>query len=620
MGSRKMRRDDARAGRPHRSMSGPQGSMIESLEGRTLLSVAASAQLALVSTTGTQANPVYNYDITVTDTGTTNVGTFWFGWVPGEDFLPTPPISISNPTGWSNTTTGSGNSTDGTAIEWVATSNAITAGHSLSGFAFSTTDSPTALAGNSPDFPSSPAMTAFVYSGGPFSDGGFQLVVAPAATQAASTTNLQTSDNSISAGDSVTFTVVVAPAGGQGVIATGSVSFSQDGNNLGSANLISDGTATFTTSSLPVGTDHITASYGGDSNYLASVSSPLTETVAPPLNAVATTVTLISSLPTAPLGGTVQLTATVTPAVTGAALTGNVSFAQDGTVVGNAPVQADGTAILTTSTLPLGADSIVATYSGDSSYLGSTSSALIQTITQPLTLVPTIVKSTLPSAVVAGDALKGSITLSITNQSGANIKGKGTIEIFASTTGVIDGSSVLLGQISKTLNVSTTKPAKASVSIKSAVLPTGTFTLFARVTDASSNVNDSAAGATITAAASFVALSEAVTKNSLPAAATNGAKARGAVTISITNGGNITTPGTTSVTLFATSSGTIDGSAIQLATFSKALHIRPGKPSRASLKLKELPVMTPGSYTLVVQVIDGNGQATEVTVGPIAIS
>src|SRR5206468_5637695 len=77
-------------------------SCIEALESRTLLSVglAATAQLKLLSTTGTTQSPVYHYDITVTDTGSTNVGTFWFGWIPGFNFLPATPSAASSPSGW----------------------------------------------------------------------------------------------------------------------------------------------------------------------------------------------------------------------------------------------------------------------------------------------------------------------------------------------------------------------------------------------------------------------------------------------------------------------------------------------------------------------------------------
>src|SRR6202000_333521 len=120
--------------------------------------------------------------ITVTNTGTTTIGTFWFGWEPGEDFLPSAPLSTSSPTGWNPTLTGAGNSFDGTAIEWVATSPGVflQPGQSSSAFGFTSHDSLAKLAGNSPTSPATPAMTSLVYIGAPELDPGFQLVVSEA--------------------------------------------------------------------------------------------------------------------------------------------------------------------------------------------------------------------------------------------------------------------------------------------------------------------------------------------------------------------------------------------------------------------------------------------------------
>ena len=42
----------------------------------------------------------YQYTITLDDTGSTPIGTFWFGWVPGEDFLDPAPSSMTAPAGW----------------------------------------------------------------------------------------------------------------------------------------------------------------------------------------------------------------------------------------------------------------------------------------------------------------------------------------------------------------------------------------------------------------------------------------------------------------------------------------------------------------------------------------
>ncbi len=88
------------------------------------------------------------------------------------------------------------------------------------------------------------------------------------------------SAGSVVSGQSVTFTATVtAPGGGT---PTGTVTFTDGGTVLGTASLDGSGAATLTTSSLAVGTQSITASYGGDT-YLASARSaqPAAVSVAP---------------------------------------------------------------------------------------------------------------------------------------------------------------------------------------------------------------------------------------------------------------------------------------------------------------------------------------------------
>ncbi len=43
----------------------------------------------------------FDYTIKLTNTGTNNLETFWFGWVPGQDFLPVSPTNIVSPANWS---------------------------------------------------------------------------------------------------------------------------------------------------------------------------------------------------------------------------------------------------------------------------------------------------------------------------------------------------------------------------------------------------------------------------------------------------------------------------------------------------------------------------------------
>ncbi len=114
----------------------------------------------------------YNYSITLTNSGASsvNLGTFWFAWVPGKDFLDTRPVSggFVTPQGWTANVTGGGAS-DGFAIQWVAGTNAaITPVNSLV-FGFESVDTPAQVAGFSNFFPTTRVTTAVVYQNGPFS-------------------------------------------------------------------------------------------------------------------------------------------------------------------------------------------------------------------------------------------------------------------------------------------------------------------------------------------------------------------------------------------------------------------------------------------------------------------
>ena len=56
----------------------------------------------------------------------------------------------------------------------------MTPGGSLSGFSFVSSTTPEQMMGDSPFFPGTPVLTSFVYSGAPFSDGGYKFVVTAA--------------------------------------------------------------------------------------------------------------------------------------------------------------------------------------------------------------------------------------------------------------------------------------------------------------------------------------------------------------------------------------------------------------------------------------------------------
>ena len=136
--------------------------------------------LATASLSFTQlGGGTYRYSIVLSDTGSTTAGTFWMAWVPGQDFLLSSPVTIADPAGWTHAITGGG-AGDGYAIKWTAGTAAadLAAGSSLAGFGFNSTDTPASVFGNATFHPTTPVLTSFVYSGAPFSDPGYQFVVA----------------------------------------------------------------------------------------------------------------------------------------------------------------------------------------------------------------------------------------------------------------------------------------------------------------------------------------------------------------------------------------------------------------------------------------------------------
>jgi streptogramin lyase len=90
---------------------------------------------------------------------------------------------------------------------------------------------------------------------------------------------LASSASSVASGKSITFTATLT---GSGAAPTGTVAFLNGTKQLGAGTLKSNGAATYATSGLAVGKHIITASYGGDGNYVSVVSAAITVTVTAP--------------------------------------------------------------------------------------------------------------------------------------------------------------------------------------------------------------------------------------------------------------------------------------------------------------------------------------------------
>ncbi|HVS44717.1 MAG TPA: Ig-like domain-containing protein, partial [Candidatus Dormibacteraeota bacterium] len=228
--------------------------------------------------------------------------------------------------------------------------------------------------------PGAHSLTA-VYSG----DGTYLASTSPAASETVldlTTTTLSSSaaQATTSFGQSVSITATVT-AQTLGGTPTGTVTFMDGATQLGTpVSLDVNGKAVYTSSALAVGAHSITAAYSGDAAFNTSTSSVLTETV----TQASTTTALQSSTAGSVFGQEVDLTATITPA-NGGSPSGTVTFMDGATALGSPVAISGGTAVLATTTLPVGAHSITADYNGDGSFLTSTSSTVSVTVTQATT-------------------------------------------------------------------------------------------------------------------------------------------------------------------------------------------------------------------------------------------
>jgi len=161
-----------------------------------------------------------------------------------------------------------------------------------------------------------------------------QVTVAKTST----TITLASSVNPSAPSQAITFSATVHAG------ATGLVSFLDGTTILGTGTINAAGVATFTTSTLTIGSHPITASYGGDSAYNAATSAVLTEVV----GKIPTVTTIAASAPAQLLHTGVTFTANVTAPSPNA--TGTVTFMEGTTILGTATLSANGGVIVTLTT------------------------------------------------------------------------------------------------------------------------------------------------------------------------------------------------------------------------------------------------------------------------------
>ena len=205
--------------------------------------------------------------------------------------------------------------------------------------------------------------------------------------QSVTSTALTSSARTTYPGQAVSFTATVntrtAP------VPVGTVSFVQ-GSTVVATVPLNDGTASYTTNSLPVGTTAITAVYNSTAGNLGSTSPSVTQSVI----AYPTATSITSNLNPSALGQLVTLSAAVVNA-TGPVTAGTVTFQFGKILLGTIPLNSSGTASVSLDSLPVGTARIQAIYNGSTNDSSSVSPVLKQTVSA----LPTVTVISLTSQV-----------------------------------------------------------------------------------------------------------------------------------------------------------------------------------------------------------------------------
>ena len=161
------------------------------------------------------------------------------------------------------------------------------------------------------------------------------VMVTPASTSAV----LSVAANPVPANQAVTLSMAISSQSNSAQGPTGSVTFKDGSNTIGTATVTpagastvgASGTASMSATFTTTGSHSLTAVYGGDTNYATSTSSAVSLTVGQ-----TTTTSVSPSATTISSGGSITFTATVVGTGAGASPTGTVQFMNGGALLGTA--------------------------------------------------------------------------------------------------------------------------------------------------------------------------------------------------------------------------------------------------------------------------------------------
>jgi hypothetical protein len=411
------------------------------------------------------------------------------------------------------------------------------------------------------------AITAVYTSGdGNFNPRGASNTVDQVVNKADTSTSVVSSVNPSVSGQRVTLTatVVVNSPGSQAVAnPTGTVTFYDGGNAIGTATLSNTATdtATFTTSTLATATHAISVVYtSGDRNFNTSAAS---STVNQVVNKASTTTNVVSSVNPSVSGESATFTATVIVNGPGSQAvanpTGTVTFYDGGNAIGTATLSntATDTATFTTSTLATARHAITAVYtSGDGNFNPSGASNTINEVVNKADTTTSVASSVNPS--VSGQSVTFTATVTV-NSPGSQAVANPTGTVTFYDGGVAIGTGTLINAATDTATFTTS------------VLATTTHAITAAYTSGDGNFTPSVGSATVNQVVNKASTTTSVVSSVNPSAAGQNVTFTATVTV-IGPGSQAAANPTGTVTFYdggvAIGNGTLSNAATDTATFA----------------------------------------------------
>jgi hypothetical protein len=326
-------------------------------------------------------------------------------------------------------------------------------------------------------------------------------------------------------GQSVTYSATLPSS------ATGTVTFTTGGTTLCTATLSA---LSCTATNAPVGTDTVTATYSGDSNF-----APQTTTTTLTINKATPSITEAAAPATIAYGA--QDTLSISGLQSDA--TGTIAFTAGGSTLCTATLPA--TSCQTAATLVPGTYNVTATYGGDANYNSATATGASFTVTKAS---PSITESASPASVPYGTA----DTLSIT---GLPVGATGTVTFTSGAATLCTATLPALSCNTSTTLLPATYPVTATYpgdsNDNSAIATGASFT----VTKASPTITESASPPAVSFGSA-----DTLSVSGLPSGAMG--------TVTFTSGGSTLCTATLPATSCATSTSLGPGTYALTATYS----------------------------------------------------